>query len=342
LSVTMIGGVLSQLNYKDIDRQALDSMQGWYTNEKGLWSNTNWWSCANALNALIDFSIYANEKSLYITPIQNTLSKNKVFWEEGIDDEGWWGLAWARSFTLYGTAENLQLAEAVFKDMTDYWDNKCGGGVWWNRARTYKNAVTNELFVSLAASLYLRTKNPTYLTWAKNSWAWFESSTMINSKYLINDGLDTNTCKNNGQTEWTYNQGVILGGLADLWVATKNDTLLTVALKIVNATFTNLVYSDGILRESCEVQKNCNGDQLQFKGIYMRNLGYLYNVTKNAQIGQFIRNNANSMWNRARSSDGKNHIGLYWEGPFDSADATRQSSACEALNAALLLPASGL
>jgi hypothetical protein len=35
--------------------------------------------------------------------------------------------------------------------------------VWWSTAHTYKNAITNELFLLTSAAGYLRTKNETYL-----------------------------------------------------------------------------------------------------------------------------------------------------------------------------------
>lgn len=35
--------------------------------------------------------------------------------------------------------------------------------VWWSSARTYKNAITNELFLLTSAEAYLRTRNGTYL-----------------------------------------------------------------------------------------------------------------------------------------------------------------------------------
>lgn len=35
---------------------------------------------------------------------------------------------------------------------------------------------------------------------------------MINEQKLVNDGLtEDGSCRNNGQTEWRYNQGVVLG-----------------------------------------------------------------------------------------------------------------------------------
>ncbi len=52
---------------------------------------------------------------------------------------------------------------------------------------------------------------------------------MINAQSLVNDGLNSsnpNACTNNGRTTWTYNQGVILGGLVELYNADKDPTLL--------------------------------------------------------------------------------------------------------------------
>jgi predicted alpha-1,6-mannanase (GH76 family) len=77
----------------------------------------------------------------------------------------------------------------------------------------YKNAITNELFLTLAVLLHQRNPAGGYLTWAQREWDWFSSAGLIGPDGLVNDGL-TAACQNNGGTTWTYNQGVILGGLA--------------------------------------------------------------------------------------------------------------------------------
>jgi hypothetical protein len=58
---------------------------------------------------------------------------------------------------------SLARAEAIFKEASEAWSTDCGGGLWWDRKRTYKNAITNELFLSLTAELYLATNNSEYL-----------------------------------------------------------------------------------------------------------------------------------------------------------------------------------
>ena len=50
---------------------------------------------------------------------------------------------------------------------------------------------------------------------------------------------------------------------------------------------------------------------------------------------EFIRDNARSIWDSNRNR--KNQFGLHWAGPFDRADACRQSAALDALNAVIPL-----
>jgi predicted alpha-1,6-mannanase (GH76 family) len=153
---------------------------------------------------------------------------------------------------------------------------------------------------------------------------------MINSSNLINDGLSS-SCVNNNATEWTYNQGVILGGLVELYKADQDPTLLLKAAAIANATITKLVNAQGILVES-DVN---GGDAPQFKGIFMRNLMALYQAAPNAEYKAFADANANSIWANDQGPDYE--FGALWQGPFDSADATRQTSALDTLIAALEL-----
>jgi predicted alpha-1,6-mannanase (GH76 family) len=73
---------------------------------------------------------------------------------------------------------------------------------------------------------------------------------MINKSDLINDGLNSR-CANNHATTWTYNQGVILAGLAQLYRATKNSGLLHTAGRIAKAAISHLTIGGVLLRPLC-------------------------------------------------------------------------------------------
>ena len=202
--------------------------------------------------------------------------------------------------------------------------------MWWSTAKTYKNAIPNELYLELNAELHNRiTGDTTYLSRAKAEWSWFSHTGLISASGLINDGLTT-ACKNNNGTIWTYNQGVVLGGLSDLYLATGDKTLLTSAKRTADAAVANLS-SSGILTEPCEAT-SCDGDQASFKGIFMSGLRKLANTSGTTAHNSFIARQSGSIQATDTNTDGQS--GLRWTGPFDHPDRGRQSSALAALNAA--------
>ncbi|KAJ4357663.1 uncharacterized protein N0V89_002239 [Didymosphaeria variabile] len=174
------------------------------------------------------------------------------------DDEGWWALGWIAAYDLTQDHRYLTQAQIIFRDMYSVFGkincsrNNAGvGGIWWDKNHTYVNAIANELFFSTAASLANRAGSSSgglsYLDIAKKQLAWFRGTGMIQSNFTINDGLDQQTCRNNGGTIWTYNQGVILGGLVELSKATSDKFYIDTAHNIANAAIATLAPS-GILR----------------------------------------------------------------------------------------------
>ncbi len=159
---------------------------------------------------------------------------------DGNDDDLWAVIASLNIYGLDPSPRFIQSAESNFKRITDnYWDTTCGGGIWWDHERTYKNAITNELLLYASTSLYRATNDPAYRAWAVREWKWFNSSGMINERGLINDGLDKN-CANNGQNTYTYNQGVILGGLVDLYLIDGDYAHILLASRLATASISNL------------------------------------------------------------------------------------------------------
>ncbi|KZF24481.1 glycoside hydrolase family 76 protein [Xylona heveae TC161] len=162
---------------------------------------------------------------------------------------GWYGAQFIPSFAHRAR---------VFYDLASQgWDTSlCGGGMIWSPYLTpYKNAITNELFISASVSMYLyfpgdnnpspfaselpqgsprpaKPHDPDYLNSAIDAYDWLKRSNMTNEKGLFVDGFHirgwghgsnrtgTGKCDVRNEMVYTYNQGVLLSGLRGLWEAT--------------------------------------------------------------------------------------------------------------------------
>jgi predicted alpha-1,6-mannanase (GH76 family) len=333
-------------DYRAYAAAGMAALQRWYHRWSGGWQTTGWWNSANALTAVIAYTQRTGDQA-HLAVVERTFKgarrRHSDFVVKFYDDNGWWGLAWVAAYDLTGDARYLDAARTIFANLLTGWDDTCGGGVWWNTDRRYKNAITNELFLTLAARLHQRCPGTTeYLDWARREWDWFCARGLIGAGGLVNDGLDDSCQNNRGQT-WTYNQGVVLGGLAALYEITGDAAYLRQGEAIADAALGSLTTpapdaKHGILLEPGEDRTTrSDGDRPQFKGIFVRNLYDFYWQSQRPAYSEFIRDNARSIW--ANDRNGSNQFGLHWAGPFDYADASRQSSALDVLNAAVPLAA---
>ena len=210
----------SAITFENVE-QTFDTLQTWYNSSTGLW-NTGWWNSANCLNMLanwaaIDDSIKDRTKDLvqeaFIkAPIFNAHdlrrrrelpsklylrdndlkdAANSGFLNGFYDDEGWWALAWIAVFDLTGDHTYLNEAVAIFEDVHAAFNTTPVGGIWWDKDKTYVNAIANELHFSVAAHLANRCSfecKQDYTKIARDSWEWLYGSGMINDHNSFKDG----------------------------------------------------------------------------------------------------------------------------------------------------------
>ena len=322
----------------------VQTLQTWYVADTGLYQTTGWWNSANAVTVLVD-AMRVSESREYLPVLANTLQKAQGkyagFLNDYYDDEGWWALAWIDAYDLTHDPQYLTMASSIFADMAKGWDDTCNGGIWWSKDKTYKNAIANELFLSVAAHLARRSDDAAqraqYTAWAQREWDWFRQTGMINADNLVNDGLDLKTCKTNLKNTWTYNQGVVLGGLVELNRVQADGRLRKTANAIAQAALAHLTDAGGVMHDICEPK--CSEDGVQFKGIFVRNLMLLEDTSPNRRYRKFIEANAKSLLD---TSQGASHqFGQVWSGPFDGSNAGIQSSALDLLVAAAAIEHAG-
>lgn len=305
-----------------------------YDRTSKLFGGNGWWTSANALTAVIDNARVTGMGSYKYT-IADTYNKNinaqgGNFTNEYLDDTGWWGLAWVDAYDMTGDSRYLNTARADADHMYANWNSTCGGGVRWSTNGNYKNAITNELFLQLTSALHNRISGDTvYLGRARSEWSWFNASGMINGDHMINDGL-SDACVNNNQPTWTYNQGVVLGGLTELYKATGDSSLLTTARTLANASTVRL-QTGGVLREPGEGD-SCTGDGPSFKGAYVRGLGKLNSQLSDRPYAASLTSWANSAYTKDRNA--LDAYGPHWAGGNGASDYGCQQSVLDLLNAA--------
>jgi len=168
--------------------------------------------------------------------------------------EGWYGTQF-RNSAAHRARIFWELASAG-------WDKTlCNGGMIWNPTLVpYKNAITNELYISASIAMYLyfpgdpvdapfvsnsagtapKKQNPhnvTHLKAAIDAYAWLKDSNMTGLYGLYADGFHisgwqgylspgSRKCDVLNTMVYTYNQGVVLSGLRGLWLATGSRSYL--------------------------------------------------------------------------------------------------------------------
>jgi len=301
-----------------------------------LYKRAGWWNAANIMEAMIDHSRLSGATDKRRCAVIFRANRHKMlgsFRNWAYDDSGWWAMAWLKAYDLFHVASYLTTAQKIFDYMLkNGWDDHCNGGMNWMRNHPYKNAVTNELFILLAARLASHqtdtARRAYYLGWSIKGYNWLAQSGMLNDDHLYNDGLDH--CINNKGNTWTYNQGVILAAEKELFTLTGDKDYLESAHKTALACMRIVADKDSILTD--KLGKDAGPDCPQFKGIFVRELAELNSVLKDQAITRFILHNADIAWQKAQNSD---HLfDFKWQGPYRDWSGAATGAALDLMNAA--------
>ncbi len=323
--------------------KAMQTMLSWRNDTTGVWENAGWWNSANVLTAALRYSAVVDDRSIEDLAedvfqkarhyrLGTDTDGNDLYCDDFnndyFDDQGWWALAWVEAYKLTREEKYLDMAETIYSSMSTGWDSYLSGGLYWRRnPLEYKNAIANNLYALLCARLYKLTKKEKYRSRFLESSDWMLDSGMINrTNWQVEDGLNKNGRPNSGQY-YTYNQGVALAALTERYELTKDTLYLAMAEHIADATMKLMTTEDGILKELKQATEP-SADGVQFKGIFIRHLAYLYQVDKQERYREFILKNAESIVANDYDPVSKS-FGCYWYGPFHKVQPAANSCALE-------------
>lgn len=130
------------------------------------------------------------------------------------DDNAWIGLAALRAHALVGSDSLLELARRVLAFCVSGWSDRTDwavpGGICWHEApnRGGRNTCANAPTAALAARVALLSRDESALAWAKRIYGW-TATALLRPSGLYGDHLRPDGSLE--ATEWSYNQGAMIG-----------------------------------------------------------------------------------------------------------------------------------
>jgi len=298
--------------------QGMISYQAWN-------SMRGFWQSGSALEAMANTLIYSNHTRQISVLLTSWRSLESLLLAYGplpsFDDMAWYGMAYSRIYDLLKAQDYDELicdrflnsSSSIFKWIQEVgWDHteSCGGGFFWdNASKPFKPTITNVQMMYLGAKLHnqhstrlhfglqnvsahggLHELDGEYLAVANRTWQWVQATQLINpTTHLVGNSVNSATCTGDNAKAWTYQQGVLIGGLVELYKGVHANhqgsprrnsdagNLLHTAHQLADAVISQLCSNASVLLESCDRSPGgpCNEDARMYKGIFARNIRYL-------------------------------------------------------------------
>ncbi|HVC69613.1 MAG TPA: glycoside hydrolase family 76 protein [Acidimicrobiales bacterium] len=208
------------------------------------------------------------------------------------DDNAWTSLELLHQYHLTGSLTDLALAEESFRFVVTGWStdrsSPCPGGVYWVDASWSgdRNTVSNAPNAEVGVQLYELTGSSYYLAWANRMYEW------VNRCLAAPNGLYYDHISSAGTintTEWSYNQGTMIGAGVLLYGVTGKASYLNRAIRTAQAAVA--YYGMG---------KQLEAQGPAFNGIYFRNLFLLDQLRPRAAYKHEAEFYGSYMWSHDR------------------------------------------
>ena len=210
------------------------------------------------------------------------------------DDNAWIGIELARMYKLTRNAAVLGEVEGIMAFEMAGWDTEpgiaCPGGIPFSNSveNSERNTVTDAPTAELGVQLYNLTGNVQYLQFAEIAYEW------VRTCLTEPNGLYADHIKTHGgidPTEWSYNQGTMIGAGTLLYQATGNSAYLFQARQTAKAAI------------AYYTPEKLGQENPFFASVYFRNILYLDSVTHDPPGLTLVQGYVNYAWEHLRLRD---------------------------------------
>jgi hypothetical protein len=201
------------------------------------------------------------------------------------DDNAWI----AEDLLDRGGRASVRAATRIFARLAHEWDgdqtHPCMGGVYWTAGNGNRNTVTTANAALVGLRLYALDRNPALVYWARRMLDWLDAC-LLGADGLYGDHVDANGAIRG--SEWSYNQGTVLGAYLELYVTTQDPAALARAEATADVALAHFA-SRWLVREPPE-----------FAAIFFRRLLELAAVDKRQSYVDAAEAYGASAWNSLR------------------------------------------
>lgn len=258
----------SALPYSDAAVLSYDGLNACFSNNPEHWYsrliptffyNTNW-SLGGEIQANVDMlSVPGVDKETIVGDLRRRIDALRYYWDDSAsppgynstpfgtfetgdiyyDDNAWIALSLLDAYHILKDPWYLKRAQEIFLLLEDGADRTkhlpASGGVLWTQRKDnlYTATVSTASSAQVAVRLYLLSQDDRYLKFAKVNFEW------VLRRLTADNGLFADGVEKDGRTEhtqWSYNQGLMIGDGVLLFQATGERRYLDVAIGIAQAS----------------------------------------------------------------------------------------------------------
>ena len=217
------------------------------------------------------------------------------------DDNVRIALDYLEAYKLTGRTDYLERSKLLWEFIISGWDDKAGGGIYWNEQRKLsKNTCSNAPAAVLAFKLFETTDEYEYFERGLDIYVWTKKTLQDRSDHLYFDNIDLEG--NIDRQKYACNSGQMMQAAVLLYNITGEMSFLKEAEKIgVSAIF---YFTQEFQSADGRIFRLFKNTDNWFIAVMMRGYTELYNTDGNPEFLLIFKENLDHVWENVRDENG--------------------------------------